>query len=193
MSADELPDDAVPPGEAGPDEAGPDAVRDALRRARAAAAARGLAASQSRGGTGSGGAIARRRRADAATRSGARPDERDPQLLGGLIERLVAERGWQVPLSIGGVMGRWEEIVGPEVAAHCRPETFTEGVLTVHADSTAWATQMRLLTPALMRRLAEEVGERIVTKIVVRGPAGPSWRRGLRRVSGGRGPRDTYG
>jgi predicted nucleic acid-binding Zn ribbon protein len=90
-------------------------------------------------------------------------------------------------------MGRWDEIVGPGVAAHCRPETFTEGVLTVRADSTAWATQMRLLVPALMSRLADEVGEQTVTKVVVRGPSGPSWRRGGRVAPGSVGRRDTYG
>ncbi|HET9656157.1 MAG TPA: hypothetical protein VFP72_12445, partial [Kineosporiaceae bacterium] len=47
--------------------------------------------------------------------------------------------------------------------------------------------------PTLMRRLAEEVGESTVQKIVVRGPSAPSWRRGPRVAPGSQGPRDTYG
>ena len=91
------------------------------------------------------------------------------------------------------MIGRWREVVGDQIADHCTPETFSDGVLVVRTDSTAWATQIRLLTPQLDRRLAEEVGEGVVTSITVLGPGGPSWRRGKRRVQGGRGPRDTYG
>ncbi|GMA87053.1 hypothetical protein GCM10025868_23030 [Angustibacter aerolatus] len=57
---------------------------------------------------------------------------------------------------MGGVIGRWAQVVGIEVAAHSTPESFEEGVLVVRADSTAWATRLRLLAPTLLRRLAEE-------------------------------------
>jgi predicted nucleic acid-binding Zn ribbon protein len=90
-------------------------------------------------------------------------------------------------------MGRWDAVVGADVAAHCVPETFADGVLTVRADSSAWATQVRLLIPTLLRRLGEVVGEDTVTKVVVRGPSGPTWRRGPRVAPGSQGPRDTYG
>ncbi len=109
------------------------------------------------------------------------------------MNNLARQLGWKQPLSIGGVIGRWREVVGDQIADHCIPETFEEGVLVVRTDSTAWATQIRLLTPQLDRRLAEEVGEGVVTSIKVLGPGGPSWSKGPRRVQGGRGPRDTYG
>jgi predicted nucleic acid-binding Zn ribbon protein len=168
-------------------ESGAEAVRAALGRARAAARARGAVP----GATPAGGR--RRRRRDDGARSGARPDARDPQLLGDSLGRLVEDRGWQEAVSVGGVMGRWDAVVGSDIAAHCRPETFEAGVLTVRADSTAWATQVRLLSGTLLARLADEVGEGTVTKVVVRGPTGPSWRRGPRVAPGSQGPRDTYG
>jgi predicted nucleic acid-binding Zn ribbon protein len=68
----------------------------------------------------------------------------------------------------------------------------TDGVLVVRTDSTAWATQVRLCTPVLLARLAEEYAEARVDRVSVRGPDAPSWGRGPRRVPG-RGPRDTYG
>lgn len=170
------------------EESGAEAVRAALGRARAAARARGAVPGATPGGGGR-----RRRRRDDGARSGAAPDARDPQLLGDSLGRLVAERGWQEAVSVGGVMGRWDSVVGSDIAAHCRPETFEAGVLTVRADSTAWATQVRLLGGALLTRLADEVGEGTVTKVVVRGPTGPSWRRGPRVAPGSQGPRDTYG
>jgi predicted nucleic acid-binding Zn ribbon protein len=186
MSGDAPPPD--PAGSGGEEGTGPDAVRSALNRARAAARERGAVP-----GAAPAGSRRRRRPRDDGSRSGAGPDARDPQLVGTALSRLVAERGWQEAVAVGGVIGRWDAVVGAEIATHCRPETFEDGVLTVRADSTAWATQVRLLTAGLLRRLAEEVGEGTVTKVVVRGPSGPSWRRGPRVAPGSQGPRDTYG
>jgi predicted nucleic acid-binding Zn ribbon protein len=127
------------------------------------------------------------------TASGAHPDERDPQLLDSTIGRLIDEQGWGTDVRVHGVFSRWDTIVGREVAQHCLPESFAETRLTVRTDSTAWATQMTLLAPTVVRRLNEELGDGTVTVIDVRGPHGPTWKRGLRSVRDGRGPRDTYG
>lgn len=162
---------------------GIDLAKAALSAARAAAAKRGVAAPAER----------KAKRAAAATRSGAGPDDRDPQPLGRAIDRLLTDRGWQTDAAVGGVLGRWAEIVGPELAAHCRPESYTDGELVVIADSTAWATQLRFLAPQLVRTLNTELGHGIVKAVVVKGPAAPSWRKGRRSAPGSRGPRDTYG
>ena len=129
---------------------------------------------------------------DRQRRSGASPHDRDPQLLGQSVDRLVAERGWQAQAAVGGVVARWPHVVGPELADHCVPEGYAETVLTVRADSTAWATQVRLLAPSLVARLNAECGEGTVTQVRVLGPGRPSWRKGHLHVRG-RGPRDTYG
>ena len=104
----------------------------------------------------------------------------------------MAEAGWQDEVAVGGVMSRWREAVGPDVAEHCEPEGFTDGVLAVRAATTAWATQLRMLTGHVLTRLAEVVGPGVVERIDVRGPDAPSWRRGRLSVPG-RGARDTYG
>lgn len=134
-----------------------------------------------------------RRRPSAPTASGAHPDDRDPQLLDSTIGRLIADQGWGTDVRVHGVFSRWDHLVGREVALHCAPEAFADGKLTVRTDSTAWATQMRLLAPTVLRRLNEELGDGTVRVIDVLGPSGPSWKRGLRSVRDGRGPRDTYG
>lgn len=124
--------------------------------------------------------------------SGAHPDDRDPQPVADSVDRLVSDRGWSEALAVGGVEGRWPHLVGPEVAEHCVPEEFEAGRLTVRTDSTAWATQVRLLAPTLLARLNADLGAGTVTHLQVLGPAGPSWKKGRLRVRG-RGPRDTYG
>jgi len=125
--------------------------------------------------------------------SGAHPDERDPQLLDSTIGRLIDDQGWGTDVRVHRVFSRWDLLVGREVAQHCLPEAFADGRLVVRTDSTAWATQMRMLAPTVLRRLNAELGDGTVTRIEVLGPHGPSWKRGLRSVRDGRGPRDTYG
>lgn len=166
--------------------AGDDAARQALARARDAAREKGMVPGQS--GT------RRRRRAGSGHAPDVVPGQgRDPLPLGDTVDRLTGQLGWGRSLQVGGVVGRWRDVVGDRIADHCVPETFEEGALVLRADSTAWATQIRLLLPQLERRLAEEVGEGAVTSIQVLGPGGPSWRKGPRSAPGGRGPRDTYG
>lgn len=125
--------------------------------------------------------------------SGAYPDERDPQLVGGEIGRLIGQRGWGLDLQVRGVFARWEEVVGQEIGAHSVPETLTDGTLVVRTDSSAWATQLKLLAPTLVKRLNTELGAGTVTVVEVLGPLAPSWKHGNRGLRDGRGPRDTYG
>lgn len=173
------------------------AVLDAARARRDAGRPRrrtpvesdpGGAAGRDGAATGRGGGSGRRLRGY----SGPGPDPRDPQLLGAMLARLMKARGWQRQTAEATVFGAWERVVGPEVAKHSRPLKLAEGELTVEAESTAWATQLRLLAGSLLQRIAAEVGHNVVRKLHIHGPAAPSWVRGPRRVRG-RGPRDTYG
>lgn len=165
--------------------AGPDLARAVLD---AALARRRESAKTQRRRTGNGPGSGRRLRGY----SGPGPDPRDPQLFGAMLERLVKARGWEKPKAEATVFGAWEKVVGPDIAAHSRPVRLEAGVLTVEAESTAWATQLRLMAATLLRKIAGEVGHNVVTRLNIHGPAAPSWSRGPRRVQG-RGPRDTYG
>ncbi len=124
--------------------------------------------------------------------SSAGADDRDPQPLGRLASRIAADRGWHAQLAGGLVFSRWPALVGVDVAEHAKPIALKDGELTVQAESTAWATQLRLLQRQLLVKIAAGVGPNVVKKLKVQGPSAPSWRYGPRHVSG-RGPRDTYG
>ena len=69
----------------------------------------------------------------------------DPQPLSTALDGLLGDQGWRPQAAVGSVFGRWDQIVGADVAAHTRPDRFNDGELVVIADSTAWATQVRLL------------------------------------------------
>lgn len=124
--------------------------------------------------------------------SGPGPDPRDPQLFGSVLAKIVKSRGWQQPAAEATVFGAWDRVVGADVASHCRPVKLAEGELTIEAESTAWATQLRMLAAKLLTQIAAQVGPNVVKRLHIHGPAAPSWSKGPRRVAG-RGPRDTYG
>ncbi|WP_372448920.1 DciA family protein [Qaidamihabitans albus] len=181
-------EDATPPESSG-QPSGRDLARAALNAARARAGARGTEPGVRRPGrqAGRSGQDQRRRRW-----SGAGVDERDPQPLGRLVSRMAGQLGWGDRLAHGQVFGRWNELVGEEVAEHAQPVTLKDGELTVRASSTAWATQLRLLQRQLLKKIAAGVGHGVVKRMRIQGPTAPSWRKGPRHVPG-RGPRDTYG
>jgi predicted nucleic acid-binding Zn ribbon protein len=187
----------------------PEQGDDKLRRAREAlAAARHQAGTRSAGSTSSAGREPAAGPKPPAAQSGPaapapgtaraglprrRSRDSDPELLGAAIEGLLTERGWELAAAAGSVFGRWAEIVGADLAGHTTPESLRDGELVIAADSTAWATQLRLLAAQLVRRLNAELGDGAVLRVKVRGPVAPARKPGEWRVRGSRGPRDTYG
>ncbi|WP_429418458.1 DUF721 family protein [Nocardia sp. GAS34] len=167
---------------------GIDLARRALEEARAAAKASGKAVGQGRASPRKGGVRALRRRGW----SGAGPDERDPQLLSAVAGALAKGRGWSGKVAEGTVFGRWSSVVGEDIASHATPVSLTDGVLSIQAESTAWATQLRMLQAQLLAKINAAVGQGVVKQLKISGPAAPSWRKGTRHVKG-LGPRDTYG
>ncbi|MGG8409279.1 DUF721 domain-containing protein [Streptomyces sp. 12297] len=168
-----------------PEPSGVDLARQALAAAKEAARARGAAVND------------RKRARQGGLRSGARADGRDPMRLGAALERMRTEHGWEQPMAVAGVMQRWDEIVGPDVAAHCRPEAYDadpeKRELTVRCDSSAWMVQLRHLTPQLVARLNGQLGQGTVRFIKVLPPGGGGRRWGPLRAPGSTGPGDTYG
>lgn len=188
------PRDAQRPGDAEPPR---DATGKQLGGAQLARAALDAARAAGRTYTTKPGAGAPRQPGDGQSGrrrrwSGAGPDPRDPQPLGGLVRRLMSDRGWDQAAAEGRVLGDWPSLVGPEIASKSKPVGLRDGELTLQAESTAWATQLRLLSGKLLGLLSAELGPNVVKKIRIHGPAAPSWKKGLRSVRG-RGPRDTYG
>lgn len=157
---------------AAPAKSGIELAREALAQAKADALKRGTLPGQ--GG----------RRKGAAKPVRTRDPGRggDPKAFGAAIRELLATRGWEQRAAVGGVFGNWAGIVGPELAEHTRPERFEDGELTVAADSTTWATQLRLLSSTLVRRLNEELGHGTVRRVKVVGPASGPRRTGGWRV-----------
>jgi predicted nucleic acid-binding Zn ribbon protein len=134
----------------------------------------------------------RKRSSGPPTMSGSGADARDPKLANNVLASYIAARDWEVSVSIHTLLDRWADIVGEQVAAHSKPETYDSGIVVVRTDSTTWATQLRTIASQIVAKLNESVGDGAVTRVEVRGPDAPTWKHGRLRVKG-RGPRDTFG
>lgn len=159
-------------------------AKEAMERARASAKTRGARRSSPR--------AARKDRESKKRASTPFGQGRDPRPMSDAVDTLLRRMGWTEQIEVSSVTGRWREVVGPQIADHCEPLGFDDGSLTVQASSTAWATQLTIMSGQIRHRINEEFGREIVRELKVVGPAARSWSKGLRSVKG-RGPRDTYG
>jgi predicted nucleic acid-binding Zn ribbon protein len=117
----------------------------------------------------------------------------DPTPLSQSLSELVKKEEWQSGLAEGNLFSTWETIVGKDIAEHSSPITLLDGCLTIQSSTTAWATQLRLLAPDILKTIQQNTSGALVEELKIVGPSAPSWRRGLRTIRGARGPRDTYG
>jgi len=99
---------------------------------------------------------------------------------------------WTGQLGREDVVRAWAEVAGEDTARHTRPVAFSEGSLTVQADSTAWAKQLQLMRAHILSEIVRRFPEAKVDAVRFIGPDVPSWKWGPRTIPG-RGPRDTYG
>jgi len=117
---------------------------------------------------------------------------RDPGAMSDVLSALTKTMGWSAPLAQSDLVSAWRDIAGPETAEHSTPTRIEDGVLHVQCDSTAWATQLRLMRTEIVTRIANGYPAAGVQNISFAGPGAPTWKRGPRSIPG-RGPRDTYG
>ena len=91
------------------------------------------------------------------------------------LAKLSRRLGLPDPSKAGVVWGRWEELVGAEIAGHARPSSLREGVLRVRADSPAWAHELGYLREEIQARVNAGLDHPVVTEVrVYTGPPGPA-------------------
>ncbi|CAB4564481.1 MAG: DUF721 domain-containing protein [Actinobacteria bacterium] len=120
----------------------------------------------------------------------------DPELISGVLSNLIADREWDSGLAEGNLFVHWKKIVGEEIAQHATPVSILDGTLTIQSSSTAWATQLQLMSNDLLTMIQKDATGVLIERIVFIGPHGhhgPSWKKGIRTIRNARGPRDTYG
>jgi predicted nucleic acid-binding Zn ribbon protein len=94
--------------------------------------------------------------------------DREPRPLRDSIDDVVRSLRGTGARTVAGVFGRWEEAVGPQIAAHARPASLTDGRLVVDVDHPTWATQLRFLEQDLLTRLRDVAGADEISSIELR-------------------------
>ncbi|MBJ7281298.1 MAG: DUF721 domain-containing protein [Rhodoluna sp.] len=117
---------------------------------------------------------------------------RQPKSISATMDGLIQSFGWENKLSEGELFANWRELVGDKVAENSFPEDLSKGVLTIRCKSTAWATQLRIMSADILVKITAKLPALEVKELRFIGPQAPSFKRGLRSVPG-RGPRDTFG
>ena len=109
------------------------------------------------------------------------------------MSELISNRDWRQGLAEGNIFSDWEKIVGAEIATHSTPISLVDGRLTIQTSSTAWATQLTLISSELLKTISNSSPGALVEELNLIGPHAPNWKKGLRTIRGAKGPRDTYG
>ncbi|MBM6699554.1 DUF721 domain-containing protein [Bifidobacterium pullorum subsp. saeculare] len=127
----------------------------------------------------------RRRRADLAIESFGKPG-RDPAAFAAVAGAIALNADWIPHLRIAQLNDHWDQVVGPAIARHTVVDSYdeAEGVLTIRAQSQAWATQLAYLVPQLKATIAARLEGLVVERIRVTGPQ-TGWTRRKRAYSRG--------
>ena len=117
---------------------------------------------------------------------------RDPIKLSNSLDEVIGKYDWGNQLAQAELFVSWQDIVGVDVASSCRPNNIERETLHVDCSSTAWATQMRLMSRQVLTEVNLRYPDLKISEIKFHAPQAPNWNKGPRSVPG-RGPRDTYG
>ena len=91
-----------------------------------------------------------------------------PKPLSAALERLLADMEAPPVDAVAAVFSRWSEIVGPDLADHCRPVSVAGEALTIAADDPVWASELQWLEAELLVRLAAVTGTDRFRTVAVR-------------------------
>jgi predicted nucleic acid-binding Zn ribbon protein len=95
-------------------------------------------------------------------------DVPEPRPVRDSLPALARSLGVPAPSVLSALFSRWEEIVGPAIAARAWPLRVHDGVLRIGVDQPGWATQLSFLGPELVRLVAAATGDSSVTRIEVK-------------------------
>lgn len=97
-----------------------------------------------------------------------RNEDREPVGIRASLDKVAKRFGSSSASAFSGLFERWEELVGPSIAAHAKPVSLRGGHLRVEVDSSAWASQLQFMTTDLVERCCSALGAGAVKQIDIR-------------------------
>lgn len=88
-----------------------------------------------------------------------RREKTRPRTIGDILDRTSRDLRIDTNIKRYALWGKWDEIVGSEVAAHARPYRWQGHVLVVRVEHPAWIQELSYLKPQLLERIRTEHSE----------------------------------
>lgn len=82
-----------------------------------------------------------------------------PVSIGRALAEFLERSGLGRLTVMSGLATKWETLLGSGIAGHSRPDSIRGGVLTVIVESSAWMNQLSLLSPDIIAKLNEGLGD----------------------------------
>jgi predicted nucleic acid-binding Zn ribbon protein len=83
------------------------------------------------------------------------PRRRRPAALGDVLSGFLERSGLAERVEQAALLPEWPELVGPQIAAVTEPRSVSaDGTLWVAVRTHAWMSELSLLEPELLRKLA---------------------------------------
>lgn len=73
--------------------------------------------------------------------------------LGTAINAYLSDQGLTTLAGFRVVLEAWPQLVGPDLAAHCRPRRIEERELVVETDQAAWSTELAFRSRVILDAL----------------------------------------
>jgi hypothetical protein len=91
----------------------------------------------------------------------------NPETVGSIISAGSVRGKKRGRHSLDLLVVNWSHLAGERLALHSKPTRLARGVLTVAADSPAWAAELSVESERLLRRIVAIVGQGAVKKVKV--------------------------
>ena len=82
-----------------------------------------------------------------------------------LIPATIRHMGMMKDFNSHVILQRWNEIVGAEIAVHCRAVLLQRGVLLVEVDSPVWGHHLSMMKREIVEKANGLIGEKLVEDI----------------------------
>ncbi len=107
--------------------------------------------------------------------------------IGNLLQRWIRKNGMEDQVQRYTLQARWEEVVGPRLAARTRPDNLYRGRLKVRVANSAWLNELTFMRDEIITRITAVFGRKVVRELnlvvgELRPPAPPASRQ-VRRPS----------
>ena len=90
------------------------------------------------------------------------------EALAELVPKVLTDLGLDAAAGVLRIVDRWEEAVGSEIAAHCRPVSLRDGRLEASVDSSVWCQQLQLRSPEILASLRQVLGDEAPSELWLR-------------------------